>query len=92
MAHTVLELAWLRTTRGEYHQATRLLSALSRINDRIDRGLSREVGALVVAERGIIQAARKALGDREFAAAWAEGESLTLEQVCAEILASSSAC
>jgi hypothetical protein len=39
-----------------------------------------------VHEQGIIEATRAALEDREFADDWAEGESLTLEQVSAEPL------
>lgn len=92
MAHTVLKFAWLRSAQSEHYQAARLLGALSRIGYRIDRGLSREVGALVVNEQGVIEATQRALGEREFAAAWAEGESLTLEQVSAELLAAPSAC
>ena len=34
-------------------------------------------------EQGVIEATRTALGEHEFAVAWAEGESLTLEQVSA---------
>jgi hypothetical protein len=43
-----------------------------------------------VDEQGIIEATRAALGDRELADAWAEGESLTLEQVSAELLGAAS--
>ncbi len=39
---------------------------------------------------GIIETTRAALGDREFADHWAEGESLTLEQVSAEPLETAS--
>ncbi len=92
MAHTVLKFAWLRSAQDEHHNAVRLLGALSRINHRFDRGLSPEIGALVVDEQAIVQASRAALGDSEFANAWAEGESLTLEQVSVEILCDASVC
>ncbi len=87
LAHTILKIAWLRSAQGEHQHAVRLLGALSRVDYRMARGLARDVGALVVDEQGIVEASGAALGDREFAAAWAEGESLTLEQVSAAILA-----
>jgi hypothetical protein len=40
----------------------------------------------VDAEGAIVAGARLALGEDEFSMAWAEGQSLTLEQVTAEIL------
>jgi hypothetical protein len=49
-------------------------------------GLSREVGALVVDEQRIKDAALVALGDTGFADAWPEGESMTVAQASAEIL------
>ncbi len=39
-----------------------------------------------VAEDDIVAAARRTLGEDEFAIAWAEGQSSTLEQTTAEIL------
>jgi predicted ATPase/DNA-binding XRE family transcriptional regulator len=92
MAHTVLKFACLRSAQDEHQDAVRLLGALSRVDHRFDRGLSPEIGALVVDEQAIIEASRAALGDREFANAWAEGESLTLEQVSSEILRDASVC
>ena len=55
----------------------------------MDRGLSREVGAVVVDVPRIKDAARLALGEGGFADAWAEGESMTLAQASAEILEAS---
>ena len=46
---------------------------------------------MVRVEQGILEASRAALGEHAFAAAWAEGESVTPEQVSAEILSASSA-
>jgi len=86
IAHTLLKFAWLRSAQGEYQRAARILGALSRIEHGLDRGLARNVGALVVDEQDIIEATRIALGDHEFADAWTEGELLTLEQVSSEIL------
>jgi hypothetical protein len=51
-----------------------------------DRGLSREVGALVVDEHSIMHAARTALVEMAYVDAWAEGESLTLADVSVQIL------
>ena len=67
---------------GDPRAAVRIFGATSPIHafpaiDGID---------LQAAEDGIVAAARQALGDDEFAAAWAEGRSITLEQATAEIL------
>jgi predicted ATPase len=86
MGHAVLKYAALLSARGEHRGAVRLLGALSRIGRVFDRGLSREVGALVVNEHTVMDAARVALGDGGFADAWAEGESMTIAQASAEIL------
>ena len=90
LAHAILKFAWLRSAQGEHQQAVGFLGALSRVDYRMARGLAREVGALVVDEQAVIAAARAALSDRAFAAAWAAGEALMLEQVSAEILAPTS--
>jgi hypothetical protein len=74
------------SARDEHRGAIRLLGALSRFGNGFDRGLSREVGALVVNEQTVMDAARAALGDGGFANAWAEGESMTIAQASAEIL------
>jgi tetratricopeptide (TPR) repeat protein len=86
MAHAVLKYAALLSARGEHRGALRLLGALSRIDSGMDRGLSREVGALVVDEQSIKDAALIALGDGEFADAWTAAELITLAQASAEIL------
>jgi uncharacterized protein HemY len=86
MGHAVLKYAALLSARGEHRGALRLLGALSRIDRGMDRGLSREVGALVVDEQSIKDVARVALGEGGFADAWAEGESMTFAQASAEIL------
>ena len=86
MCHAVLKYAALLSARGEHRGALRLLGALSRVDSGMDRGLSREVGALVVDEQAIKDAARAALGDGGCADAWAEGESMTVAQASAEIL------
>ena len=86
MGHAVLKYAAMLSARGEHRDALRLLGALARIDRGMDRGLSREVGALVIDEQRIKDAARAALGDGGFADAWAEGESMTIAQASAEIL------
>ena len=83
--HAVFKYAALLSARGEYRGALRLLGAVSRNDSGTDRGLSL-LGALVVDERRIKEAARVALGEGGFAEAWAEGESITLAQASAEIL------
>jgi hypothetical protein len=62
-------------------------SALFRVTILEWIGLSRDVGAVVVDEQTIKDDARAALGDGGYAGAWAEGESMTLAQASAEILA-----
>jgi hypothetical protein len=84
--HAVFKYAALLSARGEHRGALRLLGTVSRNDSGLDRGLSREVGALVVDEQRIKDAALLALGDSGFAEAWAEGESITLAQASAEIL------
>jgi non-specific serine/threonine protein kinase len=86
MGHAVFKYAALLSARGEHRGALRLLGAVSRTDRGLDRGLSREVGAVVVDVPRIKDAARLALGDGGFADAWAEGESMTLLQASAEIL------
>jgi hypothetical protein len=86
MGHAVFKYAALLSARGEHRGALRLLSTVSRIDSGMDRGLSREVGALVVDEQRIKDTALIALGDGGFADAWAEGESMTVAQASAEIL------
>ena len=66
--------------------ALRLLRARSRVYSGMDRGLSREVGALVLDDQTIKGAARAALGDGGCADAWAEGESMTVARASAGIL------
>lgn len=83
---SLFKYAALLSARGEQRGAVRLLGAASRNDSGMDRGLSREVRALVVDEQRIKDAARLALGDGEFAEAWAEGESITLAQASTEIL------
>src|SRR5207248_8630945 len=62
MARAILRYAARLTSRGQHRPAIQFLGALSRIGDRFDRGLSREVGALVIDEKRVIAAARVALG------------------------------
>ena len=52
----------------------------------MDRGLSREVGALVVDDQTIKGAARAALGDGGCADPWVEGESMTVARASAGLL------
>ena len=66
----------LLSARGEHRGALRLLGARSRVYS--GRGLSREVGALVVDDQTIKVVARAALGDAGCADAWVEGESMTV--------------
>jgi tetratricopeptide (TPR) repeat protein len=86
MSHAIRQYAALLSAHEEHRSALRLLAALPHIDSGIDRGLSREVGALVVDDRSIKDAARAVLGDSGFAEAWAEGQRVTLQEASAEIL------
>jgi hypothetical protein len=86
MGHAVLKYAALLSARGQHLGALRLLGAVSRNDRGMDRGLSRDVGAVVVDEQRIKDDALIALGADGFADAWSAGESMTLAQASAEIL------
>ncbi len=82
VAYPVRRYAALLGARGEHRRALRLLSAVATVDDAIwgDRS------TLEIDMEAVMNAARSALGDRGFADAWAEGESMTLAQASAEIL------
>jgi hypothetical protein len=76
-----LELAVERTGR-----AARLQGAIDALRERLGASLSpRERGGYDVS----VAALRVALGEREFAAAWAEGRAMSLEQAVDFALATS---
>jgi predicted ATPase len=69
--------------QGEYGRAARLLGAAS-IAPRYDFPVLLFYGSAVREEQ--VAAARLALGESEFSAAWAEGQAMTLEQAVAYAL------
>jgi len=82
IARVLRHYAAMCVARGNSRGAVRIFGATSSIHEfpasvMID---------LPAAEDDFISAARQALGDDEFAAVWAEGQSITLEQATAEIL------
>ena len=74
-------LATLAASRGDHARAARLYGAAEAMRD--------EIGTTVLPydvadqERGVMSA-REALGEEGFAAAWAEGRTMTPEQRIAE--------
>ncbi len=82
MAHAVRHYAAIRRARGDHWAAVRILSTISSVHDAPELTLV----ALPAGDEEVEAAARLALGEDEFAMAWAEGKSLTLEQLTTEIL------
>jgi tetratricopeptide (TPR) repeat protein len=77
-------LAGVAQAQGQVDRAARLLGAAEALSDTSGsyRGLA---GSLIM--DGAIAAVRSRLDDATFAAMWAEGQTMTLEQVKAEALA-----
>jgi hypothetical protein len=75
----------MRATRGDPRGAVRILGAASPVHDLLSVMFN-----LPASEAEIVAAARRTLGEVEFAVAWAEGQSITLEQATAEILSEDS--
>jgi predicted ATPase/DNA-binding XRE family transcriptional regulator len=82
MAHPVRRYATVLSARGEHRRAVRLLATVASVTEAMwgDQSmLSFEV-------EGVLNSAREALGEADFAQAWTRGESITLAQATAEIL------
>jgi tetratricopeptide (TPR) repeat protein len=82
MAHGLRHCAALRYARGDYRGAVRIFGAASSIHDTV--GVALVAGSAT--ESDLLAATRRALGKDEFAAAWAEGLSLTVEDAIADVL------
>lgn len=79
-AYAVEALAWLAARRGQYERTAWLLAAADQLWDRAGRRLS---GAALLEEsrQEAAKAARKALGERRFTAAYAHGATLGMDVV-----------
>jgi tetratricopeptide (TPR) repeat protein len=85
VAHALRHYAAMCGARGDHRGAVRIFSALSTVTD--SPGTTMVMASLRTGqEADVVAAARWALGDEDFAAACAEGRSITLEQVTAEVL------
>ncbi|MDP9372367.1 MAG: tetratricopeptide repeat protein [Chloroflexota bacterium] len=84
IAYCLEGLADVARVRGEADQAARLWGAAERLRETIGAPLS-PVGRADYEHD--VTAARAQLGQAAFAAAWAEGRAMPLEQVIAEVLA-----
>jgi tetratricopeptide (TPR) repeat protein len=87
VAHALRHYASLVAALGDPHTAVRIFGAASPVHDFPASTLIQ----LPVSVDRLLAAARRELGDTEFAAIWAEGESVGVEQAVAEILDRTSA-
>ncbi len=85
IAHALRHYAAMCGMCGALRLAVRIFGATSPIH-----GFSATMFDLAAAEDHVLVAARRALGEDEFAVAWAEGQSITLEQATAEVLSEDS--
>jgi hypothetical protein len=76
-------LASFESRHGQAALATRLFGAVDALRERAGRPMQSLYAARYEAQ---IAAARVALGEEAFAAAWAEGEAMTLEEAVAVAL------
>jgi non-specific serine/threonine protein kinase len=79
-AYAVEALAWLAARREQYERTAWLLGAADQLWDRIGRRLS-GVALMEESRQRAVKAARKALGERRFTAAYAHGSALDLDSV-----------
>jgi hypothetical protein len=86
MAHALRHYAAMCAARGDPRGAVRIFGTTSLVHDF----KSWSMFNLLVAEDDVTAAARQALGEDDFAVAWAEGQSSTVEQATADILSEES--
>jgi non-specific serine/threonine protein kinase len=79
-AYAVEALAWLAARREQYERTAWLIGAADQLWARIGRRLS-GVSHMEESRQRTVAAARKALGERRYAAAYAHGTTLTLDAV-----------
>jgi non-specific serine/threonine protein kinase len=79
-AYVVEALAWLAARREQYERTAWLIGAADQLWTRIGRRLS-GVSHMEESRQHTVEAARKALGERRYAAAYAHGTTLNLDAV-----------
>jgi non-specific serine/threonine protein kinase len=79
-AYAVEALAWLAAQREQYERTVCLLGVADQLWNRTGRRLS-GVALMEESRQRAVKAARKALGDRRFTAAYAHGTTLDLDSV-----------
>lgn len=84
-AYAVEALAWLTAQREQYERTAWLLGAADQLWDRTGRRLS-GVTRMEESRQRAARTARKALGERRFAAAYAHGAALSLDAVVRDAL------
>ena len=77
------ELAWLAYERGDYEQAVRLFATSEALREAIGSVLH---GPTRVEHDANVSAVRAHFDEATFAAAWAEGRAMTMEQAVAYAL------
>jgi predicted ATPase/DNA-binding NarL/FixJ family response regulator len=83
LAYAIEALAWLAARREQYERTVRLLGAADQLWNRTGRRLS-GVAAMEESRQRAVKAARQALGERRFTAAYAQGTALDLDTVARE--------
>jgi hypothetical protein len=79
--------AGVSAARGQFERAARLFGALDAWLVREGQSLAQPRWGLITDFDRDLAAARMGLGERAFAAAWADGQAMTLEQAIAYALA-----
>ena len=82
-AYAVEALAWLAARREQYERTAWLIGAADQLWNRTGRRLS-GVALMEESRQRTVQAARRALGERRFTAAYAHGAALDLDAVVRE--------
>jgi predicted ATPase/class 3 adenylate cyclase len=88
IAYTLEGFAGLAVAQGQGKRAARLLGAVESLREAIRTPVA---PANQADHARKISAARSALGEQEFAAAWAEGRAMTLEQAISEAMTAADA-
>jgi predicted ATPase/DNA-binding CsgD family transcriptional regulator len=84
-AYAVESLAWLAAQRERYERTAWLLGAADQLWERTGRRLS-GVAQMEESRQRAVKAARKALGERRFAATYAHGTALSLDDLVRDAL------
>ena len=79
-AYAVEALAWLAARRDQYERTAWLIGAADQLWNRTGRRLS-GVALMEESRQRTVKAARKSLGERRYAAAYAHGTALSLDAV-----------